>query len=546
LGDGTANSSSVPVDVSGITNAVAVVAATSHSCALLATGEVVCWGDNTQRQLGNANLADAFSNTPVSVGNTAQAGVSNLAASGSHSCAISGGGVICWGDNNSGQLGDGTGLSNSQPVNVADVDNVVSMGLGYSHGCAVRSDGTARCWGRGFNGELGNGQSETAENYVYPKPITHAFDALGTITHFSTGLKHACAVIGAAVYCVGDNARGQLGDGTQQTRTTPVQVSGLTDALQVYAGFEHSCALRSNSSVVCWGANDFGQLGNGLTEDVALPTAVGGLSGIVSLSAGYRHTCAATGSGNVYCWGDNDRGSLGVGVFDGIRNVPMQVRDLATAIQVDASGAEGSSCAVLSTGLVACWGANSHGELGHGSLVDSALPIVIPSLSNITKVSTGGLNRMNDFDDINPAGTHCAIDSAGAVYCWGAASSGQMGLGSGMSNNAVPVRLPLSRPALSVDVGGAHGCAVLNNNTVECWGANNLGQLGIGVDSNDYSRPIAVPGLTTATRLTADRAYTCALLTGGDMQCWGENGWAQMGGGLTDITRRVRYQPPLP
>lgn len=543
LGDGTANSSSVPVDVSGITNAVAVVAATSHSCALLATGEVVCWGDNTQRQLGNASLADAFSNIPVSVGNTAQAGVSTLAASGSHSCAISGGGVMCWGDNNNGQLGDGTGLSNSQPVNVADVDNVVSIGLGYSHGCAVRSDGTARCWGRGFNGELGNGQSETAENYVYPKPITHAFDALGTITHFTTGLKHACAVIGAAVYCAGDNARGQLGDGTQQARTTPVQVSGLTDALQVYTGFEHSCALRSNSTVVCWGANDFGQLGNGLTGDAALPTAVDGLSGIVSLSAGYRHTCAATGSGNVYCWGDNDRGSLGVGVFNGIRNVPMQVRDLATAIQVDASGAEGSSCAVLSTGLVACWGANSHGELGHGSLVDSALPIVIPSLSNIAKVSTGGLNRMNDFDDINPAGTHCAIDSAGAVYCWGASSSGQMGLGSGMSNNAVPVRLPLSRPALSVDVGGAHGCAVLNNNTVECWGANNLGQLGIGVDSNDYSRPIAVLGLTTATRLTADRAYTCALLTGGDMQCWGENGWAQMGGGLTDITRRVRYQP---
>lgn len=548
LGDGSANSSSVPVNVSGITNAVALVAGSSHTCALLATGEVVCWGDNTQKQLGNVTLADAFSNVPVTVGNTAQAGVSNLAASGSHSCVIDAAdGVLCWGDNQSGELGDGTGLSNAQPVAVVSIDNVVSLGMGYAHSCAVLSDSTVRCWGRGFNGELGNGQAETTENFVYTKPITHAFNALGAVTQFSNGLKHACAVIGAAVYCIGENNRGQLGDGSLRTSTIPVVVTGLADAIRVYAGFEHTCALRSNGTVTCWGANDFGQLGSGLTDpESTLPSAVLGLTGVVSLSAGYRHNCAVTGSGNVVCWGDNDRGGLGVGVFNGIRNVPVQVRDLVDATQVDASGAEGNSCAVLSTGQVACWGANSDGELGHGSLVDSAFPIVIPALNNITQVSMGGLNRISDFDDLNPSGTHCAIDTAGAVYCWGAASAGQLALGSGQSLSASPVRLPLSRPALSVDIGGAHGCAVLDNNTVQCWGANNLGQIGAGVHSNDYHLPTNVLGLTTATQLSAGRAYTCALLTGGNMQCWGENGWAQMGSDLTDITRRVRYQPTLP
>lgn len=548
LGDGSANSSSVPVDVVGITNAIAVVAGSSHSCALLATGEVVCWGSNTQKQLGNVLLADAFSSLPVSVGNTAQAGVSNLAAGENHTCVIdSGGGVLCWGDNQSGELGNGSGLSNAQPVAVTSVTNVVSIGLGYAHGCAVLSDGTARCWGRGYNGELGNGQAEITENYVYAKPITPAFNSIGTVTQSSNGLKHACAVIGAAVYCVGENNRGQLGDGSRQARTTPVAVSGLTDALRVYTGFEHSCALRSNGTVTCWGANDFGQLGSGSTNgESTTASAVTGLTGVVSLSAGYRHNCVVTGGGTVYCWGDNDRGGLGTGVFNGIRNVPVQVRDIANATQVDASGAEGSTCAVLSTGQVACWGANSDGELGHGSVVDSALPIVIPDLGNIAQVNMGGLNRISDFDDLNPSGTNCAIDTAGAVFCWGAANAGQLAMGAGQNHRTTPVRLPLSRPALSVDIGGGHGCAVLDNNAVQCWGGNQKGQIGAGVANNDNNPPTTVLGLTTATQLSAGRSYTCALLTGGNMQCWGENGWAQMGSNLTDVTRRVRYQPALP
>lgn len=543
LGDGTTNDSSIPVTVSGITNAVAIAAGSSHACALLATGEVRCWGSNTRKQLGNPALSADFSAMPVSVGDTVQNGVSGLVAKGNHSCGVNAAAeVLCWGSNDDGELGNGTRLASAQPVTVTGLSGITAVGAGYSHGCAIRSDGSVRCWGRGSNGELGNGVAETAPDFVYAKPISHAFDAIGSVSHFSAGVNHACAVIGGAVYCTGLNEHGQLGNGLLQASATPVQVAGISDALRAYAGFEHSCALRSNGSVVCWGSNAHGQLGAGLPAgDVLTPTAVSGLSGVAGLSVGYRHNCAVTGGGVAYCWGDNQRGGLGSGFMGGVRNVPVRVRDIGTVVQVDASGAEGSSCARLANGQVMCWGANGYGELGNGSFVDSALPIVVPGLANIADISLGGLNRRMDNDDINPTGSHCAIDSGGAVYCWGAGNAGQLGMGSGHGYQPLPVRLPLSGAAVAVDIGGAHGCAVLADTTVECWGSNAVGQLGMGINSADSRLATTVLSLTGAQSLSAGRNYTCALLNGGSVQCWGENELAQMGAGLTDVTRRVRY-----
>jgi alpha-tubulin suppressor-like RCC1 family protein len=311
LGTGTTTDSSTPVAVTGITDAVAVTVGDYYSCALRSGGTVACWGKNNVGQLGNGTTTD--SPTPVAVTGLTDAvavAAGQWGTYGPHVCALrSGGTVACWGKNNVGQLGNGTTTDSPTPVAVTGLTDAVAVTAGHDHSCAVRGGGTIACWGNNYYGQLGNG--DTHSHSLTPVAVTGLTDAVAVIG----GRDHSCALrSGGTVSCWGRNFQWQLGNGTDWDSSTPVAVTGLTDAVAVTAGHDHSCALRSGGTVACWGDNSFGgQLGNGTTWDSSTPVAVTGLSDAVAVSAGFWHSCATRSDGTVACWGYNNFGQLGDG-----------------------------------------------------------------------------------------------------------------------------------------------------------------------------------------------------------------------------------------
>jgi len=255
------------------------------------------------------------------------------------------------------------------------------IAAGGFHTCALRAGGTVQCWGNNQNGQLGNGT-----NTYSTMPVS--VSGLSGVTAIAAGGFHTCALLsGGTVQCWGYNVFGQLGNGTTTDSTVPVSVTGITGATAISAGSAHTCALLSGGTVQCWGRNDYGQLGNGTNTDSTVPVSVSGLSGATAISAGDLHTCAALSGGTVQCWGDNQYGELGNGTTSFSppygSNVPVSVSGLTGVTAISAGG--GHTCAVLSGGTVQCWGYNREGELGNGTNstsypYDSSVPVSVSGL----------------------------------------------------------------------------------------------------------------------------------------------------------------------
>jgi alpha-tubulin suppressor-like RCC1 family protein len=309
LGDGTTTNRLTPMPVIGLGSGVAAVAAgTDHTCALTSVGGVVCWGWNHYGQLGDGTTTDRLSPTPV-VG--LGSGVSEIAVGWGYTCALtSGRGVVCWGHNRTGQLGDGTTTDRLTPTPVTGLGNVVAIAAGDDQTCAITSVGGVVCWGENTVGELGDG---TTTDRLTPTPVV----GLGSgVNKIAAGGVHTCALTAAGgVLCWGYNLEGELGNGTDSMQTTPTAVSGSeTGVVAITTGTKHACALTTAGSVLCWGWNAGGQLGDGTTTDRWTPTAAGGLGrGVAAIAAGRAHTCGLTTVGGIVCWGRNTEGQLGDG-----------------------------------------------------------------------------------------------------------------------------------------------------------------------------------------------------------------------------------------
>lgn len=345
LGDGTTTTQSTPVPLAqgAIPSNVTikqVAAGYGHACALGSDGKVYCWGDNSNRQLGDGTTTGRL--TPVAVLQGAiPAGVTavSLMTGNFHNCIIgSDTRVYCWGNNSAGQLGDGTGTSKSSPVALAQgaIPNGVTIAQlagGGSHTCARASDGNAYCWGFNSTGQLGDG---TVVSRSSPTLVTQgAIPAGVTIQQIATGSAFSCA-IGSdnEPYCWGNNNRSQLGDGTTTVRSSPVLVSqGVLPVsvtlTQLMLGDSHACVVASDNKAYCWGYNYGGQLGDSTTTTRANPVAVmqGSIPGGVTLrqlSGGANHTCGLASDALLYCWGQNASRQLGDGT--GVnRSTPVPV-----------------------------------------------------------------------------------------------------------------------------------------------------------------------------------------------------------------------------
>jgi alpha-tubulin suppressor-like RCC1 family protein len=339
---------------------VVVSAGGNHTCALHSSGAVQCWGFNGQGQLGNGTMFD--SSVPVDViGLSTGSGVS----AGGHSCALtSTGGVQCWGLNDNGELGDGTTLSKNTPVDATGLTSgAVAVSAGGFHTCALTTAGGVKCWGFNLFGQLGDG---TLVDSSTPVDVTGLTSGVAAI---SAGFFQTCALTtGGGVKCWGANGNGQLGDGSTKDSSLPVDVLGLAgSAIAVSAGGFHSCAVAGTGGAKCWGFNFDGELGNSTLLNSSTPVDVTGLSaGIAAISAGLHHTCALSTPGAVTCWGSNLHGELGDGQACGITcPSPSGVNGLASgAAAVSAGGFH--TCALAPAG-VKCWGINASGQLGNGT-----------------------------------------------------------------------------------------------------------------------------------------------------------------------------------
>lgn len=357
-----------------------------QTCALSDAGTVRCWGDGEYGVLGYGNTDDIGDDeTPASAGDVPLGEMAvDVEAGFYHTCAIlSSGAVRCWGRNDSGQLGlgntDNVG-DDETPDTVSEVPvggNVVQLAAGVFHTCALLDTGAVRCWGDGLFGQLGYGNTDTIGD---DEPAASAGDVPlgGTAVSIEAGEFHTCAVMSTGdVRCWGGASSGMLGIlsstaiGDDETAESggPVTLGGAADGLAL--GSVHTCARLTTGAVRCWGKGD--RLGYGGTDDIGddeTPASAGDVpvgASVDQVSAGGEHTCALTTAGTVRCWGFVVAGGLGYGT-----TAPVAQPDLAGDIDVGgtvghlASG-YGQICALLDTGAVRCWGNGNAGRLGYGN-----------------------------------------------------------------------------------------------------------------------------------------------------------------------------------
>jgi Raf kinase inhibitor-like YbhB/YbcL family protein len=357
----TATPTSTPNLLSAVTQ---VAAGGYHTCTLLNTGAVKCWGINWGGQIGDGTDTDRSFPTALT---TLTSGVTQIAAGDSHTCGLlSTGGVKCWGYNGRGQIGDGTTTNRLIPTALTTLTSgVTQIAAGNDHTCALLSTGGVKCWGYNWSGQIGDG-TDRISNRSTPTALSTLTSG---VTQIAAGCNHTCALLSTgAVKCWGDNLSGQLGDGTTTNRLIPTAISTLTSGVtQIAAGCIHTCALLSTGGVKCWGYNGFGEIGDGTTTNRLIPTALTTLtSGVTQITeGGGDHTCALLSTGGVKCWGRNDSGQIGDGTSTS-RTTPTALTALTSGVTQISAGAF-HTCARLSTGGVKCWGSNSFGQIGDGT-----------------------------------------------------------------------------------------------------------------------------------------------------------------------------------
>ena len=311
LGVGDTTSRNVPTKIPGMTHATNLVEGGTFGCALLDTGKVACWGNNAYGQLGDGNTVNK--STPTQVNNLSTA--TDITAGDQYACAVLRSGAIqCWGRNTKGQLGNGSKMNSDIPVQVNGLTHgVVSVAAGASATCALLATGAVQCWGSNNVGQLGIGLANDSE--LTPQQVSGLTNG---VVGLSVGDQNACALLNnGAVMCWGDNTYGQLGNGASGPgvfSTVPVPVSGLSSGvIGLSSGYGFNCALMNDGRVKCWGNNAQGELGDGTTTASSTPVSVSNITDAVAISTGNQYACALLKTGSVMCWGDNAKGQFGDG-----------------------------------------------------------------------------------------------------------------------------------------------------------------------------------------------------------------------------------------
>jgi len=385
---------------------------------------------------------------------------SEVAVGINHSCALTmKGRAYCWGNNDSGQLGDGNyGYDSSSPVAVVGDRRYLHISAGYDATCAISTAGAAYCWGYNDYGQLGNGtHDETIRGAVdadTPQLVSgeHAF------TTVSVGWNTTCGLTAPGdAYCWGYNDYGQVGNGAFDNTEagladadTPQLVSGGRKFLSVSAGENTTCGVTTREIGYCWGTGNNGELGNGdysvelagngFDADSAVPVKVSGKQKFVTIATGGEHSCGLTTVGKVYCWGDNTYGQIGARIAGGYVTLPTRVKGSTRYTDIAGGNQSYSTCGITATGAAKCWGYNggSDGSHDYGVLgADSTeyqvnVPISVSGALQFTAI---------DIDDYHA----CGLTTKHRVYCWGYSNGTGMG-GTGLAENTYKPTVPIALP----------------------------------------------------------------------------------------------------
>lgn len=613
--------------VPGLVDIVRVAAGQGHSLALQRDGTVWAWGANDIGQLGDGSQTSQTA--PVRV--KGLSGVSAIAAGGNHSLALKADGTVwAWGANAFGQLGDGFTENRTQPVQVLILSEVTAVSGGGQHSVALKADGTVWAWGDNTYGQLGDSLYEDYSPKYFPNQVfsftgaagisagfehTMVMKADGTVWAFGrnnfrqwadgsvyaygkipqraallTDVRQVIASQGCTlglkqdgtIVALGDNALGQLGDGTTSQRSAPVPVRAASGpgsfnvhALvtpKVAATFGHTLALRADGTVWAWGSNSYGQLGDGTRTDRSRPVQVQGLNGIRDVAAGATLSLALAEDGQVWAWGQNLFGSLGDGTEE-MRLTPVLVPGLSDVTALSSHWYH--SLALKADGTVWGWGQNAFGRLGDGTFTFRRQPVRAVGLSRVKAIAAGELHSL-------------ALKEDGTVWGWGYHYDKQLAnmpiSGSQWAGVTVPMQIPGIADAVAIDAYEFASQALRANGTVLAWGnqyygqipmpVNNLSevtQASLGVnqdtdtqlehlqgialkgngtvwawwDNNWGNAPRQIAGLADVTAIKAGKAYYLALLRDGSIWSWGTNSQGQLGDGtLIDSTAPVQVMAP--
>jgi RHS repeat-associated protein len=499
---------------SGVT---AITSGSYHSCAVV-SGAVRCWGSNTNLALGLASVPPSVntntSAVPLEVLPTTSF-TSAVSASGNRTCALTNGGLTCWGDDSLpnaliAQGGGVTAVSASCAVvngglkcfspTIRDV-YAANSGVTETNGLCTSIANKIRCEGSSSIG-LASGNASTVSQ---PSPSVTIPSGSGA-TAIAVGAGHACAVIAGGVTCWGSNVNKQLGVNSVAASVDPlVAINAGSGATGIAAGGAGSCAVV-DGGVKCWGSGVFVDPGTGTYAIAATPaTILPARSGVSQVAAGNNQSCAVV-SGGIKCWSSFLVGGQSA-------STPSDVFPSGSgAISVSVSATGGHSCAVVNGG-VKCWGANNFGQLGNGSFTSSASPVdAIAAGSGVTAVAAG-------------YGHTCAIINTG-VSCWGWNDYSQLGNNSTTSSSVPVVALPPSSGATDITAATGSSCVALAGG-VKCWGSvvdNTLGNIAQGANTKIPMQTVAagsnVISVASGSTPSFTSGQTCALADGG-VFCWG-------------------------
>ena len=524
LGIGTSGTSlqTTPVQVSGLSNIVAISAGYYHGLALRSDGSLWAWGMNSDGQLGDGTTTQRTAPEEV-ISGTVQ--VVAVCAGGYHSLALkSNGSVWAWGMNSFGELGDGTLTERNSPEQITGLTGVTQICAGEYQSLAMTSNGSVWAWGNGFFGQLGNGGIGELKVPTQVSGLTATAIGCG-------GSISAAVESNGTVWICGQNEYGQVGDGTVNQQNAPVQVPVLGSITAISASGDHSLALRGDGTLWAFGENADGDLGIGTILESVTPVQVSG-SSYAMVSAGISHSLAIRSNGTVWGWGYNYNGAVGDGTTSE-RNSPVQVTGLSGAC-VQVSAGNGFSMALQSNGSVWGWGTNTNGQLGDGTTTQRNSPVQLPGLSgSFAAIAAGQYHGL-------------ALRNDGTVWAWGSNSNGQLGIGtSGTVPQTTPVEVtgtngtPLAG-IVAIAAGAYHSMALRNDGTVWAWGMNSDGQIGDGTTTQRDS-PVQVTALSGIVAISAGDYQGFALTSNGNVTGWGLNSTGQVGDG----TATQRNSPVL-